>query len=96
MQTNGWYKIESLVLDSNNWNHSTEETIAIQESKQITLNSFKNKITNELCAQRNCDFFYNNTWNHSTAWKKGAQVCFKMLSRKCLQIKYTIQMYLEN
>ena len=57
MQTNGWYKIESLVLDSNNWNHSTEETIAIQESKQITLNSFKNKITNELCAQRNCDFF---------------------------------------
>ena len=48
MQTNDWYWIELLVLDSNNLNHLTMETIAIGVCKQIYSNSFKNEITYKL------------------------------------------------
>ena len=54
MQTNDQYLIESLVLDSYNWNHLTVETIKILVCKQITSNSFKNEITYKLfaCAKK--------------------------------------------
>ena len=36
------------MLDSNNWNHLSVETIAILDGKLISSNSFENKIIYEL------------------------------------------------
>ena len=51
---NQWELIQSPNISvSNNWNHLTVETVAIQVSKQISSDSFKNEITYKLCAQTN-------------------------------------------
>ena len=59
MQTNHEYQIELLVLDSNNWNHLTVETIAILVCKQIS-SDLKMKLPTN-CVQTNvmlnCDCY---------------------------------------
>ena len=44
------------MLYSNDWNHFNLETVAMQESEQITSHSFKNENTYKLCLQTN-DWF---------------------------------------